>query len=105
MQLGALEGRSLEPAGNLSARLVTFKSPTGSFGEYEFGVSLGRVLGRLGLQRPPLLGQRKTLRIKGVTVAGYSLGFENVPPEFSLWLQQHGLGGRRKMGCGVFTEC
>lgn len=102
LELGALMGQVIHPKPNLSARLVTFKSPTGCFGEYEFGISLGRVLREIGLQKPPKLGKRKTLKIKGVTVAGYGLHFENVLPEYSLWLQRYGIGGRRKMGCGVF---
>jgi CRISPR-associated endonuclease/helicase Cas3 len=102
MEIGLLEGQGLTPKPNLCSRLVTFKSPTGCFGEYEFGVSLGRVLNKIGLQKPPQLGNRGTLKIKKVTVAGYSLRFENLPAEYSLWLQRYGIGGRRKMGCGVF---
>jgi len=45
---------------------------------------------------------RRTINIKGKEIVGYALKVEKLDAESSLILQEKGLGGRRKMGCGVF---
>jgi CRISPR-associated protein Cas6 len=49
------------------------------------------------------LGERKTFRVKDKQVVGFSMGIINLTAEESLTLQEKGLGGRRRMGCGVFV--
>jgi len=46
---------------------------------------------------------RRTINIKGREIVGYALKVEKLDPESSLLLQELGLGGRRKMGCGIFN--
>ncbi|MBT9158983.1 MAG: CRISPR-associated endonuclease Cas6 [Dehalococcoidia bacterium] len=102
-RLGTLTGTAIKPHRNLVSRIVTIKSHFCPVNEFEFGVSLGKQLHELGLQWMPILGARKALRVKGRDIVGYSLRFEALPEDFSLSLQASGLGGRRRMGCGVFV--
>ena len=46
--------------------------------------------------------RRRALRIKDQTHVGYSLLVEGLSAEESIRLQEQGLGGRRKLGCGLF---
>lgn len=105
LQFGKGEGRSLCPYDTLKSRMVTIKSDyVCRISEFEFGVALGKQLQRLGVDSMPLLGDRKSMRIKDTNVVGYAVTFQNLRPEESLVLQQHGIGGRRKLGCGVFVN-
>lgn len=49
------------------------------------------------------LGKRRTLRIHQKEIVGYELMIECLTAAESLTLQERGLGGRRHMGCGIFT--
>lgn len=46
---------------------------------------------------------RRIMRIKGKSIVGYSVRVSGVSDEDSLKLQEVGLGGRRRMGCGIFV--
>lgn len=46
--------------------------------------------------------RRKVMRIREKKVIGFALHATELTAEESLLLQEHGLGGRRKMGCGFF---
>ena len=54
------------------------------------------------LDQPPQ-PQRRTLRIHDKEIVGYELLVEGLTAEESITLQEHGLGGKRHMGCGVFS--
>lgn len=45
---------------------------------------------------------RRTLRIRDKEVVGFALRMENLTAEESICLQEQGLGGRRRFGCGLF---
>jgi len=47
--------------------------------------------------------RRHVLRIKGQQVVGFSVQLTGLTAEESVTVQEHGLGGRRKMGCGFFV--
>jgi CRISPR-associated protein Cas6 len=49
------------------------------------------------------LGKRRTIRIKDKEVVGYEVLIERLSASESLILQGTGLGGRRHMGCGLFS--
>ena len=49
--------------------------------------------------------ERKTIKIKQFTVVGFSLKVSHLSDEDSLLLQKVGLGGKQRMGCGVFIPC
>lgn len=98
------QGKTLSPKLNLRSRIVTVNSATkDAMTEFDFGVSLGRQLGFLGVKAVPQLGKRQVIEIKHVMVVGFEVYFEGLFSEDSLTLQRYGLGGRRKMGCGVFV--
>ena len=52
----------------------------------------------------PRAGQprRKIIHIKGKAIVGYSLIVEGLTAEESILLQEKGLGGRTRIGCGFF---
>ncbi|KJS16373.1 MAG: hypothetical protein VR69_09325 [Peptococcaceae bacterium BRH_c4b] len=46
---------------------------------------------------------RRTLRIKDKNIVGYALKIENLTAEESIRIQENGIGGRQRFGCGVFV--
>lgn len=103
LQLGEMEGGTLQPQSCLQSRIVTVRNQEGFRVEpFEFGIAIGKQLGFLGVKCVPFLGDRCTLKIKDCIVVGYRLRFEGLEPMESLLLQTKGIGGRRRMGCGVF---
>jgi CRISPR-associated protein Cas6 len=104
IQLGISEGESFQPVDRLKSRIVTIKAKDNLRIEpFEFGVALGKQLRDLGVEAMPILGDRKTLQIKDKRIIGYGVKFEALKPSESKLLQIHGLGGRRKIGGGVFV--
>jgi CRISPR-associated protein Cas6 len=101
----------LVPAANLAARLVTFRrgmDPTA------FETDVRRELARMEIAaepqlvpatRPKFAGQplRRAIRIKERRIIGYALRVFGLTAEESIRLQEEGLGGRRRMGCGVLV--
>jgi CRISPR-associated protein Cas6 len=110
IRIGVPQVHSLLPATALRSRLVTIKLPEtasqkGDAAKESFSAAIGRQFATLGISIQPKcsLGKRRTLRIKDKEVMGYEVLIESLAAEESLTLQEHGLGGRRKMGCGIFT--
>lgn len=105
VQLGTLTGGTLSPAPNLRSRMVTIKlDPNQRVEAFDFGVALGQQLARLGITTAPRLGDRKCLRIRSMAIVGFELAFHDLPEPESMILQTHGIGGRRRMGCGFFER-
>jgi CRISPR-associated protein Cas6 len=46
---------------------------------------------------------RRVIRIKERVNVGFGVEISGLNPEDSLRLQQHGLGGKHRMGCGIFV--
>jgi len=101
VQLGELTGRSLSVAKPLESRLVTIKQTAGDDFSF-FCLSLGKQLESIGINHLPTIGERCSLRVKGRTITGYQVRFDDLSDTESLILQRHGLGGKHRMGCGVF---
>lgn len=110
LRLGVPQVRSLVPASALYSRLVTIKltdvaaqpSPVAS---NAFVAAVRRQLGDLAVS-PEVslsLGKRRTVRIKDKEVVGYEVLLDSLTAEESITIQEHGLGGRRHMGCGIFV--
>jgi CRISPR-associated protein Cas6 len=108
--LGVPSVASLTPAPTVAARTVTFKNSTEPG---PFLATARRKLDELGVSGVPGIplirdgeraGQprRKVLRIKGQRIVGFALQVEGLTAEESLLLQEKGLGGRCRMGCGFF---
>ncbi len=98
----------LVSATSLTSRLVTIK---GALERDTFDVGVRRQLAEIGIAAEPILDAepesggpaRRVMRIKGRRVVGFSLQVVGLTAEESLHLQESGLGGRRRMGCGVFV--
>jgi len=109
LRLGAPTVQALKPADRLRSRLVVIKvkeAPTAAELTAElFARAARKQLDDLGISRNAQLavGKRRTLRIKHKEIVGYEVLVERLAAEESLALQEHGLGGRRHMGCGVFV--
>lgn len=97
----------LQPIDKLRSRLVTIKG----FQEPEvFLEAAKRQLDALNVQGHlsiplNLDGEpsRKTIKIKSYSVVGFALEITNLKDEDSIKLQTLGLGGKHRMGCGIFT--
>ncbi len=100
LSVGVPEVRMLLPAARLRARLVTIK---GFLEEADFLEAVQRKLQSLDVTCEATLGQRRTFRVKDKQVVGFELFVTQLTAEESLTLQENGLGGRRRMGCGVFV--
>lgn len=108
IRLGIPQAYMLKPHKTLYSRLVTIK---GFLEPMEFKDSLKKKLVRLGINQEPILFQkdssdypiRKTVRIKDKEIVGYPVLIPNLSPDESILIQEQGLGGRRKMGCGSFV--
>ena len=100
LRIGVPEVRALRPAASLRARLATIK---GFMEEGPFLEAAKRQLNSLGVAGEVLLGERRTFRVKEKQVVGFEIAVTGLTAEESLTLQEKGLGGRRRMGCGVFV--
>lgn len=108
LRVGIPRVESLVPAASLTSRLVTIK---GAQELGAFAVAARRLLSEVGVTAEPVLDgdppvggpARRVFRIKGRRLVGFSLRVVGLTAEESLRLQESGLGGRRRMGCGVFV--
>jgi len=111
VRLGVPAVRTLVPAPTLVCRLATFKNADSP---EEFLATARLKLADLGIQGDPQLpihldgpraGQpkRRVVRIHGTVIVGYSLIVADLSAADSLRLQEVGLGGRTRMGCGFFV--
>lgn len=122
LRMGVPQVRILEPAPSLVARMVTIKSSSrgnrdGVRRYMEPGAFLERVqrelddLGVHGQAGIPLVltgphegkPRRHVLRIREKRVVGFAVQIVGLTAEESVRVQEHGLGGRKKMGCGWFV--
>ena len=97
----------LEPVKNLQSRIVVIRG-------YEepdtFLAAAQRQLEKLGIQGIACITtnsngepKRKSIKVQRFTLVGFGLEVKNLSEEDSLILQIHGIGGKHKMGCGVFN--
>lgn len=120
LRVGVPTVRALVPAAAVSSRLVVIKG----FMEAEpFLDAVRRQLARLDVHGEPFLLStgdafeanktrdggtqspwiRRTLRIRDKEVVGFAVGVERLTADESLRLQEHGIGGRRRFGCGIYV--
>jgi CRISPR-associated protein Cas6 len=111
IRLGIPTVAPLTPAPTLRAKVVTYKHAMdpGAF------LQVTRLrLDAMGIRGEPGIplflsgtsaGQprRQVIRIKGKSVVGFPLHLEGLTAEESIRLQEEGLGGRTRMGCGFFV--
>lgn len=100
IRLGAPQIFLLRPASALYARIVTIKGYTEPD---TFLDAVCRKLDQMGVQGEPVVGPRRVLKVGNHTIVGFSLTVNELTDDGSILLQEHGLGGRRHMGCGFFV--
>jgi CRISPR-associated protein Cas6 len=112
VQVGIPSVEALVPSPVLASRLVTFKN---ALDPVQFMADVRRELDKLQIAgtpqlvpatRPDFAGKplRRVLRIKDRRIVGFSVRIFDLTAEESIRLQAAGLGGRRRMGCGVFVR-
>lgn len=100
LRVGVSTTSALIPAPVLYAHIVTTKNGED---EARFDAEIQRQLNALDIKGKPARGPRRIVTIKDKKVVGYSLFVSELTADEPIRLQEHGLGGRRKMGCGVFV--
>ena len=99
IRLGAPQIYLLKPAAMLYARVVTIKG----FTEPEpFLDAVCRKLDELCVKGEAVVGPRRVVKVGQHTIVGFGLAIHELSDEDSIILQEQGLGGRRRMGCGIF---
>ena len=92
----------IRPSTILHSRLVTTKNGQDPS---RFSNETRRQLDQLSIcsQAKVHVGRRRTVRIKQREIVGFELVVEGLDAVESIAIQTNGLGGRRRMGCGLFT--
>jgi CRISPR-associated protein Cas6 len=91
--------RALVPSPVLHSHLVSTKN---GHDQARFEAEMQNQMGQMGAHGRVSVGQRRTFSVHGKQVVGYSLLVSELTAEESILVQERGLGGRRKMGCGFF---
>ena len=100
LRVGVSDIWALRTSTALYSRLVTIK---GFVEPDSFLAAASRQLQEIGGTADLHLRERRTLRIKDKQVVGFEMVVCKLTPQDSLKLQEVGLGGRRRFGCGVFV--
>jgi CRISPR-associated protein Cas6 len=93
--------RGLKPVPELYSHLVTTRNGQD---QERFLTEINRQLSEMDAKAEIHLGDRKTFTIHDKKVVGYSMQLLGLKDEDSITVQEQGLGGRRKMGCGFFES-
>lgn len=112
IQLGNPELQPLQPVNTLKARLVTIKGYTemDAFLEaakrqlkaLEIEANLGIPANDKGEPKRLTLKINKAQAKRSYTVVGFSVVVSDITLDDSIKLQTYGLGGKRRLGCGIF---
>lgn len=107
ISLGIPQFFALQPAKSLKARIVVIKGfqEVDTFLEaVEYKLSLLGIQGNVSV---PLNEKgecdRKVIKIKSFTVVGFGVVVTDLSAEDSIKLQIAGIGGKHRMGCGIFV--
>lgn len=99
IRLGPPTLRALEPSEAVSARMVTIK---GFLEPEPFREAVNRQLESLKAYGEAEVGERKVVRVGRHTVVGFAVRVSGLESAASTKLQESGVGGRRRFGCGLF---
>ena len=114
LSVGIPQVFTLQPATALRSRIVVIKPATPMGNEKSsvippteavFMSSARKQLSEIGVSELAnlSLGRRRTIRVHGKEIVGYEVLVDGLDAQESIELQEKGLGGKRHMGCGVFT--
>lgn len=114
--LSALAGQTLDVAGSAlrlgvphlrellpHATLYAYAVAAASDDELVFMETVAGELQTLQVRAQCVCGKRQRMAVAGGTLDTFSLMLHGLSPEHSLQLQQHGVGGHRLLGCGIFV--
>lgn len=119
LSLGAPRVHALVPASSLDARMVAIKltlAPHRSHTDLNrqtldvsgfadrYTREITRQLKEIGIGKSFELRGRRSLTVGGRRVVGYSVRVIGLSADESLTLQEKGIGGKRRMGCGLFRQ-
>ncbi len=102
LRVGVPEVQILRAAQHLFSRLVTIKG----FADEpdEFAEACLRQLEAMGILDARIaVRKRRVMTVKGYTIVGYSVRLSGLTASGSVLVQERGLGGKRKMGAGIFV--
>jgi len=99
LRVGVPSSHPLAPSSSLYAHLVTSRNGQD---QERFAREMARQLAAMDCRGKLTIGKRRTFKVHGRQVVGYSVLVTELTAEESIVLQENGLGGRRKMGCGFF---
>lgn len=98
--VGVSSVHAITPAPALAARLVVIKG----FMEPEpFRDAVKRQLDALEVTARIEVGRRRVIQVNGDNVVGFGVTLHEVAEEGALRVQYVGVGGKQRMGCGVFV--
>ncbi len=100
LRLGVPNPYLLLPKTAVYSHMVTTKNGND---EERFKAEVQKQLEVLCVQGKIIIGKRRTFKVHDKQIVGYSVLVSELTAEESLTLQEKGVGGRRKMGCGVFV--
>ncbi len=112
LRVGVGQARALTPAPTLHCRIATTRNGDDPA---RFDAEVARQAAALGIRgkvfRAPAGAarrdgrdpSRRIVRVKGKRIVGHAVLATDLTSEESILLQERGLGGRRRMGCGVFV--
>jgi CRISPR-associated protein Cas6 len=98
LTIGSGKAKPLPRHTPLYAHLVT----TGSTDERDFANDVMRLLDELDIETRFICGKKQILTTADGVISGHSLMLHGLPVEHAIQVQQLGLGGNRKLGCGIF---
>lgn len=99
IRVGAAHVRELLPWGTLYAHLVVDDAAGGD--ELDFLQHVEAALTRLEVRGRAICGRHVALPAD--TLQGYSVMVDGLDPAAATRLLEHGLGGHRRLGCGLFV--
>jgi CRISPR-associated endonuclease/helicase Cas3 len=96
--------KQIKPASTLESRIVVIKNAETA---PDFIAAVQAQLKALQINATIQLKERLTTRItktdRHYTIVGYHTQLSNLNKTDSIELQNHGIGGKRRLGCGVFV--
>lgn len=97
----------LTPSSQLYARIVSIK---GKMDEESVTEYIHHLIRENNHSDPDLqlhieILRRRVVSIHGKNVVGFGVKVLGLTEKLSLWLQEVGMGGRRRYGCGFFIKC